>query len=166
MFQTNNLTDVETEGSSSFKKAANEAGKVVRKKAAKAVSSKLAGSLIGNPVVMGIAIALFVVLLGGIVAVFIVLSSAGEQKAKPGEGYYGGEISNFGLNEIPSQYIPIYKAAQEKYGVPWNLLAAEHRVETRFSTLQNLVSPVGAVGGLQFMPLTWIGWSYPGKWFR
>ena len=93
---------------------------------------------------------------------FIVLSSAGEQGAKPGEGYSGGEISDFGLNEIPSQYIPIYKAAQEKYGVPWNLLAAEHRVETRFSTLKNMVSPVGAIGHYQFMPLTWIGWSYPG----
>ena len=23
-------------------------------------------------------------------------------------------------------------------------------------------SPVGAIGHLQFMPLTWIGWSYPG----
>jgi hypothetical protein len=132
MSQSNHLSDVDNEGSSAFKKAANEAGKVVIQKASKAVSSKFAGYLLRNPVVIGIAITVFLVLLGGMVAAFIVLSSAGEQQAKTGEGYYGGEISDFGLNEIPAQYIPIYKAAQEKYGVPWNLLAAEHRVETVF----------------------------------
>ncbi|MDQ0201046.1 lytic transglycosylase domain-containing protein [Neobacillus ginsengisoli] len=94
---------------------------------------------------------------------FVVLSSAGgKEETQPGKGYYGGDISEFGANEIPAQYIPIYKAAQEKYGVPWNLLAAEHRVESRFSTLQTMVSPVGAIGHFQFMPLTWLGWSYPG----
>ncbi|MFS0890943.1 peptidoglycan DD-metalloendopeptidase family protein [Peribacillus frigoritolerans] len=74
----------------------------------------------------------------------------------------GGEISQIGENEIPADYLPVYKAAEEKYGVPWNLLAAHHRVETRFSTLETMVSPVGAIGHLQFMVLTWIGWSYPG----
>ncbi|MCQ6281087.1 bifunctional lytic transglycosylase/C40 family peptidase [Bacillus sp. EB600] len=164
MSQTNNPNDLETGGSSAFKKAANEAGKMVVKKVSKALSTKAvaaAGSSIGTPIIFGMVIAVFI-LLGGMVMAFIVLSSAGEQGAKPGKGYSGGEISDFGVNEIPSQYIPIYKAAQEKYGVPWNLLAAEHRVETRFSTLKNMVSPVGAIGHYQFMPLTWIGWSYPG----
>ena len=31
-------------------------------------------------------------------------------------------------------YIPIYKEAEE-YGIPWTLLAAHHRIETRFSTM-------------------------------
>ncbi|MBD7939652.1 peptidoglycan DD-metalloendopeptidase family protein [Cytobacillus sp. Sa5YUA1] len=77
-------------------------------------------------------------------------------------GIIGGSISEIGENEIPADYLPIYQAAEEKYGVPWNLLAAHHRVETRFSTLEVMISPVGAIGHLQFMPLTWIGWSYPG----
>ena len=63
---------------------------------------------------------------------------------------------------IPEEYIPVYKAAAETYGVPWTLLAAHHRIETRFSTMDPLLSPVGAEGHMQFMPCTFVGWSYPG----
>lgn len=64
--------------------------------------------------------------------------------------------------EIPSKYISIYKAAATEYGIPWTLLAAHHRVETRFSTMDPLLSPAGAEGHMQFMPCTFVGWSYPG----
>lgn len=64
--------------------------------------------------------------------------------------------------EIPEQYIPVYQAAAEAYGIPWTLLAAHHRIETRFSTMDPLLSPVGAEGHMQFMPCTFVGWSYPG----
>lgn len=63
---------------------------------------------------------------------------------------------------IPEEYIPIYKAAAEEYGVPWTLLAAHHRIETRFSTMDPLLSPAGAEGHMQFMPCTFVGWGYPG----
>ncbi|WP_342572856.1 lytic transglycosylase domain-containing protein [Solibacillus sp. FSL K6-1781] len=63
--------------------------------------------------------------------------------------------------EIPIEYIPVYVAAEQKYGVPWTLLAAHHRVETRFSTMSTLISPVGAEGHLQFMPCTFVGWQHP-----
>ncbi|MCP1144943.1 lytic transglycosylase domain-containing protein [Lysinibacillus endophyticus] len=63
--------------------------------------------------------------------------------------------------KIPEEYIPIYMAAEEKYGVPWTLLAAHHRIETRFSTMKTLVSPVGAEGHMQFMPCTFVGWGHP-----
>ena len=62
---------------------------------------------------------------------------------------------------IPEEYVPIYKAAGEKYGVPWPLLAAHHRVETIFSTMDPMASPVGAEGHMQFMPCTFVGWSHP-----
>ena len=62
---------------------------------------------------------------------------------------------------IPEEYIPIYMAAEEKYKVPWTLLAAHHRIETRFSTMQSLVSPAGAQGHMQFMPCTFVGWQHP-----
>ncbi len=62
---------------------------------------------------------------------------------------------------IPEEYIPIYISAGEKYDVPWTLLAAHHRVETRFSTMNTLVSPVGAEGHMQFMPCTFVGWNHP-----
>nr|WP_246056201.1 lytic transglycosylase domain-containing protein [Alteribacter natronophilus] len=82
----------------------------------------------------------------------------------PGEeepGEWGGEISAAGERDIPEEYLPIYYAAEEEYGVPWNLLAAVHRVETIFSTMDPLISPVGAEGHMQFMPCTWTGWSHP-----
>ena len=65
-------------------------------------------------------------------------------------------------NEIPEEYIPIYIAAAETYSIPWTLLAAHHRIETRFSTMDPLLSPVGAEGHMQFMPCTFVGWTYPG----
>ena len=63
--------------------------------------------------------------------------------------------------EVPEDYIPLYKESAEEYGVPWTLLAAHHRIETRFSTMDPLLSPVGAEGHLQFMPCTFVGWSHP-----
>ncbi|WHY83162.1 lytic transglycosylase domain-containing protein [Siminovitchia fortis] len=63
--------------------------------------------------------------------------------------------------EVPSEFMPIYKAAEMEYGVPWYLLAAHHRVETIFSTMDPMISPVGAEGHMQFMPCTFVGWSHP-----
>ncbi|ACA40887.1 conserved hypothetical protein [Lysinibacillus sphaericus C3-41] len=62
---------------------------------------------------------------------------------------------------IPEKFIPIYIAAEEKYGVPWTLLAAHHRIETRFSTVKTMVSSAGAEGHMQFMPCTFVGWKHP-----
>ena len=63
--------------------------------------------------------------------------------------------------KIPEQYIPVYVAAEEKYGVPWTLLVAHHRIETRFSTVKSMVSSAGAEGHMQFMPCTFVGWRHP-----
>ena len=54
--------------------------------------------------------------------------------------------------EIPEEYIPIYKKAANEYQIPWTLLAAHHRVETKFSTMDPLLSPVGAEGHMQVRP--------------
>lgn len=63
--------------------------------------------------------------------------------------------------KVAEGYLPIYQEAGKKYGVPWNLLAAIHKVETDFG--RNLsVSHVGARGHMQFMDKTWVGWKYPG----
>ncbi|RKJ74455.1 hypothetical protein D7X33_19385 [Butyricicoccus sp. 1XD8-22] len=65
-------------------------------------------------------------------------------------------------SSIPSEYFPIYLAAQEKYGVSWNYVAAIHYVETKFSTIDPMLSSAGAEGHTQIMPCTLHGWSYPG----
>ena len=62
---------------------------------------------------------------------------------------------------IPKEFIPVYKAAEKEYGVPWYLLAAHHRVETIFSTMDPMLSPAGAEGPMQFMPCTFVGWQHP-----
>jgi len=61
---------------------------------------------------------------------------------------------------VPPQFMPYYLAAEKKYGVHWYIIAAIHFVETGFSTHPTMISSVGAVGHVQFMPATWVGWSY------
>ncbi|UJF25498.1 lytic transglycosylase domain-containing protein [Planococcus sp. 107-1] len=63
--------------------------------------------------------------------------------------------------EVPEDYIPLYQEAANAYDIPWTLLAAHHRVETKFSAMSPLLSPAGAEGHLQFMPCTFVGWSHP-----
>ena len=77
-------------------------------------------------------------------------------------GLTGGEPSALAMEMIPEKFFPIYRAAEAEYGVPWNLLAAHHKVETNFSDSGGIRSHVGAIGPMQFMPCTWVGWSYPG----
>lgn len=74
----------------------------------------------------------------------------------------GGDVSGVGQTEIPTEYMPIYQAAEKTYNVPWYVLAAVHRIETNFGTIKPMISPVGALGHMQFMCKTWVGWSSPG----
>lgn len=47
-----------------------------------------------------------------------------------------------------------YRAAQKRFGVRWNVLAAVNYVESKFGRLRN-ESISGARGPMQFMPATW-----------
>ena len=113
---------------------------------------KLLIKIIGIPAIIGI-------FLFGIIVMSVLIV---ENKNESGEGVIGGDPTKEALEMIPSEFMPIYQAAGKQYGVPWNLLAAHHKVETSFSSLENMTSTVGAIGHMQFMPLTWIGWNYPG----
>jgi hypothetical protein len=153
MSQTNDPNNgYKMEGSSALNHVVST---VVAKQVGKHVALRF-----GWPILLG-AFAVFILLIGLTMTIVLFIASNGEESKNNDGGYWGGDISEIGTNEIPAQYIPIYKAAQEKYGVPWNLLAAEHRIETRFSTIHPMISPVGATGPLQFMPCTWVGWSHP-----
>jgi hypothetical protein len=56
--------------------------------------------------------------------------------------------------DVPSYLEAIHRRAAERYGVPWQILAAINELETDFG--RNLaVSSAGAVGWMQFMPPTW-----------
>lgn len=65
--------------------------------------------------------------------------------------------------KVPTEYIPIYKAAGERYDVDWFVLAAIHEIETDFSRLKTMVSSVGAQGHMQFMPKTFTAYGVDGN---
>ena len=55
---------------------------------------------------------------------------------------------------IPAKLLPIYMSAEQKYGVPWSVLAAINSIETDFGRNLN-TSSAGAQGWMQFIPSTW-----------
>ncbi|MCM3716622.1 peptidoglycan DD-metalloendopeptidase family protein [Alkalihalobacillus oceani] len=62
----------------------------------------------------------------------------------------------------PKEFIPLYQAAQREYGVDWPVLAAIHYTESTYSTYPTgRISSAGAMGPMQFMPGTFVGWSHP-----
>lgn len=65
-----------------------------------------------------------------------------------------------GNTNIPTQYMKYYLYGEKEYDVPWYYLAAIHSVETSFSTSPTMTSSVGAIGSMQFMSSTWVGYKY------
>ena len=66
------------------------------------------------------------------------------------------EVPNFVVrgSTVPRFLRGIYQAAEARYGVRWEILAAINEIETYYG--QNLnISSAGAVGWMQFMPGTW-----------
>ncbi|WP_147804885.1 lytic transglycosylase domain-containing protein [Alkalicoccus halolimnae] len=99
-----------------------------------------------------------IILFVGVLYAFISYQHSSSPESNSSSTTSSQEIA---ANEIPADFIPIYQEAAEEYEIPWKLLAAVHRIETVFSTMDPLLSPVGAEGHLQFMPCTWTGWSHP-----
>jgi membrane-bound lytic murein transglycosylase B len=54
-----------------------------------------------------------------------------------------------------------YAAAQRRFGVRWDVLAAINFIESNFGRLRN-VSNAGAVGPMQFIPATWSAYGMGG----
>ena len=54
----------------------------------------------------------------------------------------------------PEQLLADYREAESRFHVSWTYLAAINLVETRMGRIRGL-SPAGARGPMQFMPLTW-----------
>ncbi len=62
------------------------------------------------------------------------------------------------LQGPPPFLVEIYKQAQARYHVPWQVLAAINSVETNYGRDLS-VSSAGAEGWMQFMPETWAQWG-------
>lgn len=78
----------------------------------------------------------------------------------------GGTVAQPGTsqtaeNEIPANYLRLYRAAGRKYGIPWNLLAAIGYRESTHGRNPG-TSTAGARGPMQFMPRTWAQYGVDG----
>lgn len=103
-----------------------------------------------------------VLVVGAIIAVMLMVAVivGGDNDNEFAGGSFSTSMSAIAENEIPSEFIPFYQEAGEKYGVNWLLLASVHRQETEFSR-NKTISTAGAIGAMQFMDCTFVGWSYP-----
>jgi hypothetical protein len=65
-------------------------------------------------------------------------------------------VPNFFIDKfrVPLFLLPIYQAAGNEYGVPWQVLAAINEIETDYGRNMS-VSSAGAEGWMQFLPSTW-----------
>ncbi|WP_018922878.1 lytic transglycosylase domain-containing protein [Salsuginibacillus kocurii] len=90
---------------------------------------------------------------------FVLISNSFLTEGDP--SYVGEDDVEDSPGEVPEEYMDVYLEAAETYQVDWSILAAIHRVETSFSEADPMVSEVGAVGHMQFMPCTWTGWGHP-----
>ena len=79
------------------------------------------------------------------------------ETATPLESRPSADVALAGL-DIPLFLFPIFEAAQDRYGVPWQVLAAINDVETDFGR-NATVSTAGARGWMQFMPSTWLAYG-------
>jgi len=70
-----------------------------------------------------------------------------------------GRLENLSLEQLRE----IYRAAQARYGVPWQLIEAVHQVESGKSCSTSRRSYAGATGPMQFMPGTWRAYGQDGN---
>ena len=135
------------------KKIAKKGASFAVRKVGKKLMAKAGGSVLAAAgpiilVILGVLLLLLIVVM--LVSVAVLFFSSPFE----GEEYAGYE-------EVMYLYYTIYLEAEKEYGIPWTVLAGVHKVESDFGRNRN-VSPAGAIGHMQFMPCTWVGWKYPG----
>ncbi|MGH2945813.1 MAG: lytic murein transglycosylase [Solirubrobacteraceae bacterium] len=112
----------------------------------------------GSKLVVGAALVLTILVLM-LTALIAAVMPQQQNSCQPGSV---GGAPGPGAKVIPAQLMPLYRAAEKAYGVPWNVLAAINKVETDFG--RNLaVSSAGAIGWMQFMPDTWARYGVDGN---
>jgi hypothetical protein len=75
----------------------------------------------------------------------------------PSPGALGGiHVPRFVVDSfrIPLFLLPVFQSAEDRYGVPWEVLAAINEIETDYGRNAH-TSSAGAVGWMQFLPSSW-----------
>ncbi|RIV22984.1 LysM peptidoglycan-binding domain-containing protein [Alicyclobacillaceae bacterium I2511] len=65
---------------------------------------------------------------------------------------------------VPVDLLSAYEDAGQRFGIPWTVLAAIHKVETDFCTTNCPDSYAGAVGPMQFLPQTFAMYATLAPW--
>src|SRR5688500_10156156 len=90
-----------------------------------------------NKLLLGVALALTLLVLAMTSLLSIV--AVVEERSSCAPGVVGGPPGP-GAKVIPARLMPIYRAAERGYGVPWSVLAAINKVETDFGRNLNVSS--------------------------
>ena len=107
-------------------------------------------------------LAIVTVLVSSVGAIATACQTASQQDAGPGSppaGYVTTKPSQTALADIPSNYLKVYQAAGQKYGIDWAILAAMGSIESGHGQGGKeetcVQSNMGAQGPMQFEPSTW-----------
>ncbi|WP_433781644.1 lytic murein transglycosylase [Actinomycetospora sp. CA-101289] len=89
--------------------------------------------------------------------------TAGRDLLGMARGVPGDELPAWRVVEPlpPDRLRTLYAEAQDRFGVPWHVLAAVNLVETRMGRIASN-SEAGARGPMQFMPSTWASYGLGG----
>ncbi|HSK60160.1 MAG TPA: lytic murein transglycosylase [Actinomycetospora sp.] len=91
------------------------------------------------------------------------IATAGRDLLAMARGVPGDELPAWRVVEPlpPERLRALYAEAQDRFGVPWHVLAAVNLVETRMGRIASN-SEAGARGPMQFMPSTWASYGLGG----
>jgi hypothetical protein len=88
------------------------------------------------------------------------LSVAGRDLRRLSAGWPAHKVRIGPPRPLP-ELLGYYRAAQRRFGVGWNVLAAVHLVESAFGRVRS-ASVAGAQGPMQFIPATWQAYGLGG----
>jgi hypothetical protein len=94
---------------------------------------------------------------GGFATILAATTGVMRVVSQLGQGPGLATPTDLAVAEIPAEYLQLYMSSAERWcpGMSWTVLAAIGYVETRHGSHPTMVSSVGALGPMQFMPATW-----------
>lgn len=114
------------------------------------------GLLLGVLVAAKLAVGLF---LGLLLVIMVVTLFTNQATMTTGAQYRPSQLA---LREIPGRYLRLYQVTADRYGLDWAILAAVGAIESGHGR-NNGPSSAGALGPMQFVPVTWQQYGVDGN---